>query len=462
MNNTIGGQVIASGGFGCVFSPELKCKGKKTRGKNRISKLMIEKYTLAEYNEIKTIREKINKIPNYEFFFLLNDFNVCKPAKLSKSDLKEFNHKCTALPKNKITSENINDSLDKMLALNMPNGGIPVDDFIYDNSSYDNIIKLNNCLINLLIKGIVPMNHKNIYHCDIKDSNILVDQSNSHIKTRLIDWGLSTEYIPNINQKFPKTWRNRPLQFNVPFSVIIFSDIFVDKYIKYIENGGKIEYNSLKPFVLNYISIWMKERGSGHYKYINNIMTMLFNSDIKYNNNSFNKSIENDFTLPYISNYIIEILINFTHFTPNGTLNLRIYLDTVFIKIVDIWGLIISYLPIFEILFENYNKLNDMEKKLFESLKQIFIKYLYNPRIVPINITELTNELSKLNKLIKTGLNNKKLSNSSHLKTSTSKKMRGVTGNTYTYKSFQKMRSKLSKSFTKKNKKSLNKFTQNN
>ena len=450
MNNTVGGQVIASGGFGCVFSPELKCKGKKTRGKNRISKLMIEKYTLAEYNEIKTLREKINKIPNYENYFLLNDFNVCMPAKLSKSDLKGFNNKCSALPKNKITSKNINESLDKMLALNMPNGGIPIDDFIYNNSSYENIIKLNNCLINLLKKGIIPMNNKNIYHSDIKDSNILVDQTSS-IKTRLIDWGLSTEYIPNINQKFPKTWRNRPLQFNVPFSVIIFSDVFVDKYIKYIESGGKIEYNSLKPFVLNYISIWMKERGSGHYKYINNIMNMLFNYKVKKDS----KLIENEFTLPYISNYIIEILLHFTNFTPNGSLNLRIYLDTVFIKIVDVWGLIISYLPIFEILFENYNNLNDMEKELFENIRHIFIEYLYKPRIEPINITELTNHLSKLNKLIQTGLNNNKLSNSSHLKTSTLKRSRGVTGNTHTYKSFQKMRSKLSKSFTQKNKKSL-------
>ena len=450
MNNTVGGQVIASGGFGCVFSPELKCKGKKTRGKNRISKLMIEKYTLAEYNEIKTLREKINKIPNYENYFLLNDFNVCRPAKLSKSDLKGFNNKCSALPKNKITSKNINESLDKMLALNMPNGGIPIDDFIYNNSSYENIIKLNNCLINLLKKGIIPMNNKNIYHSDIKDSNILVDQTSS-IKTRLIDWGLSTEYIPNINQKFPKTWRNRPLQFNVPFSVIIFSDVFVDKYIKYIESGGKIEYNSLKPFVLNYISIWMKERGSGHYKYINNIMNMLFNYKVKKDS----KLIENEFTLPYISNYIIEILLHFTNFTPNGSLNLRIYLDTVFIKIVDVWGLIISYLPIFEILFENYNNLNDMEKELFENIRHIFIEYLYKPRIEPINITELTNHLSKLNKLIQTGLNNNKLSNSSHLKTSTLKRSRGVTGNTHTYKSFQKMRSKLSKSFTQKNKTSL-------
>jgi hypothetical protein len=35
-DNIKGGEVIASGGFGCVFSPALKCKNKK-RTKNKIT-----------------------------------------------------------------------------------------------------------------------------------------------------------------------------------------------------------------------------------------------------------------------------------------------------------------------------------------------------------------------------------------------------------------------------------------
>ena len=34
-NNIKGGEAIASGGFGCVFSPSLKCKGTKKRDKNK-------------------------------------------------------------------------------------------------------------------------------------------------------------------------------------------------------------------------------------------------------------------------------------------------------------------------------------------------------------------------------------------------------------------------------------------
>jgi hypothetical protein len=439
-----GGKVIASGGFGCVFSPALKCEGSKSRGKNRISKLLTKKHALDEYNEIQTFKKKLDKIPNYQNYFLIDDFNICKPAKLDKSDLVSFKTKCSALPKDKITQDNINSSLDKVFALNMPNGGLPVDDFLFKNNSYKNIVKLNNTLIKLLNNGIIPMNKNNIYHCDIKDSNILVDNSES-LKARLIDWGLSTEYVANIDQPFPKTWRNRPFQFNVPFSIVIFSDLFFDKYSKYIKEGGKLTPESLKPFVIEYIYLWLKERGNGHYSYINNIMFMLFSNELDYiDQNSKEKLIESEFTLPYICNYIIEVLINFTNFKKDGTLNLRVYLDTVFIKIVDIWGFIISYIPIFSALFDNYEKLNETEMELFEYLKQIFIKYLYSPRITPINITELTNELKELNKIFKltstsTSTNSRK---SSSLKISSTKKSKGVTGQTYLLNSSQKKRSK--------------------
>jgi hypothetical protein len=427
--NKKGGKVIASGGFGCVFSPALKCQGKKTRGKNRISKLLTKKHALSEYNEIKEFKKNLDKIPNYQNYFLIYDFNICKPSKLSKSDLDSFKEKCSALPKDKITKDNINKSLDKVVALNMPNGGLPVDDFLLKHNSYKNIVKLNNTLIKLLNNGIIPMNKHNIYHCDIKDSNILIDSS-STLKARLIDWGLSTKYVANTDQTFPKTWRNRPFQFNVPFSIVIFSDLFFDKYSKYIEEGRKIDYDSLKPFIIEYIYLWLKERGSGHYKYIMQIMFMLFSNELDdIDEKEKEKIIESEFTLPYIYNYIIEVLINFTNFRKDGTLNLRIYLDTVFIKIVDIYGFIISYLPFFEALFDNYSKLNEVEIELFEAFKKIFIKYLFSPRIQPINVNEVTSELKGLNKLLDvTNINNNNKSTS--LKVSSSR-IKGVTGQTY-------------------------------
>jgi hypothetical protein len=429
--STTGGKVIASGGFGCVFNPALKCQGRKTRGKNRITKLLTKKHALSEYNEIMEFKKKLDKIPNYQNYFLIDDFNICKPAKLTESDLASFKNKCSALPKDKITKENINNSLNKVLALNMPNGGLPIDDFLLKHNSYKNIIKLNNVLIKLLKNGIIPMNQNNVYHCDIKDSNILIDSS-STLKARLIDWGLSTEYVPNVNYPFPKTWRNRPFQFNVPFSVVIFSDLFIEKYSKYLKEDGKIEVESLKPFITEYINLWLKERGSGHYSYINHIMFMLFSNDFDdVSGDDKEKLIKKDVTLPYICNYIIQVLTHFTYFKEDGTIDLRKYLDSVFIKIVDVYGFVISYLPIFEALFENYNKLNETEIKLFETMKTLFLKYLFSPRVEPINVSELENELKGLNKILNITNNNNKRSSSSSLKVSSSNKSKGVTGKTY-------------------------------
>ena len=36
-NTNKGGKVLASGGFGCVFTPALKCEGTRTREKNKVS-----------------------------------------------------------------------------------------------------------------------------------------------------------------------------------------------------------------------------------------------------------------------------------------------------------------------------------------------------------------------------------------------------------------------------------------
>ena len=264
--NSKGGNVVASGGYGCVFIPSLKCEGASKRTSNKISKLMTEAHATSEYEEINKIKVELDSIPNYQDYFLINDVTLCRPAKLTNSDLKAFSNKCSALPKNDITKNNINDKLDEIMSLNLPNGGLPVDDYLYSNGSLQKMYNVNLALIKLLKKGIIPMNKRNIYHCDIKDSNILIDDSG---KARLIDWGLSVDYTPNKSIVFPKNWRNRPLQFNVPFSVIIFTDDFYRKYSDYLNDGGEVNKTELNIFVIDYLKYWMKERGPGHYKFIN-------------------------------------------------------------------------------------------------------------------------------------------------------------------------------------------------
>jgi serine/threonine protein kinase len=398
--NNKGGKAIASGGFGCVFYPALKCQG-MTKKTNQISKLMTETHAIEEYKEIKNINKVLDSIPNYKDYFLVYDTTLCRPEKLTASDLKSFSDKCSALPKDKITKTNINSKLSEVLSLNLPNGGLPVDDYIYSNGEYDKLYNVHKSLIKLLKKGIIPMNRNNIYHSDIKDSNVLIDDSGEELKARLIDWGLTVEYKPVSKEEFPKNWRNRPLQFNVPFSVIIFTDLFNEKYSEYLKNGGQVEEASLRPFVIDYLNEWIKQRGAGHYKFINEIMFKLYSNSLTSISDTSKPSItETQITVPYIIDYIIDVLVHYTKFNKDGSLNLNEYLNDVYIKIVDIWGFIMVYYPFLEIFSNNYSILNENEQKIFNQIKFIFNEYLYTPRHEPINIHELINEFKKLGNLI--------------------------------------------------------------
>jgi serine/threonine protein kinase len=406
MKINTGGKVIASGGFGCVFSPALKCEGTTKRETGKISKLMTATRAKDEYAEILSIKEKLDEIENYKDYFLIYDLNLCKPAKLSPSDLKEYS-KCTALPKDKITVKNINKRRNELISLNLPNGGLPVDDYLYENGSFEKIYKLHVTLFQLLKEGILPMNKKNVYHSDIKDSNVLVDDD---LKTRLIDWGIANHYKPFKDEPFPRSWRNRPFQYNVPFSVIIFSDSFIEKYTEYIKNGGETDYTHLRPFVIDYINFWFKKRGAGHYKFINEMMYTFFSKNLNtIASESKPVVIETQITMEFIVNYIVDVLVHFTKFREDGKLNLREYLDNVFIQIVDIWGFICVYYPLAELLYNNYDNLSLSELKIFNKIKYLFVTYLFNPRHEPIDINLLYSDLNDLGNLINIKLREKRV-----------------------------------------------------
>ena len=431
-----GGKVLASGGFGCVFTPALRCENKKTRKHNGVSKLMSSKYAIKEYNEIVQIKEKLKTIKKYTDYFLVNDISICKPALLTKSDLIDFTQKCTALQKDdNITSKNINEYLNNMMILNMKNGGLPVDDYIFNAENFSDLYELNYSLIGLLKNGIIEMNKKNVYHCDIKDSNILVERKKNSLKTRLIDWGLATLYVPFHNNPFPSTWRNRPLQYNVPFSVIIFSDVFVEKYTKYIENGinNKEEEDELTTFVSNYIHFWIKERGMGHLKLIDQIIHILLKKEKNKSEKNENSISQN--TIEYITKYIVNILIHFTSFRENEKLNMREYLDNVFIHNVDIWGFVSTYLTFLESLHENYHQLEKPLIQCFDIIRNLFM-FIYSPlnSHIPIDKKVIFNYLSILSDLYKmeaSGSNIRKNNDQLSMTKSESIRSKGITGETF-------------------------------
>ena len=177
-----GGEVIGAGGFGCVFKPALKCNNSKKRT-NGVSKLTSNKISDSEWNEIQEIKRYIEKIPNYENFFLINNLNKCKPSKLSDNDKKNLKICNTLENKFGINADNINNNLDKLKIINMPYGGNSLN-FILSKNIIP-IFKINILLLQLLVYGIIPMNNLNLYHFDIKADNILY--KNNFV--RIIDFG---------------------------------------------------------------------------------------------------------------------------------------------------------------------------------------------------------------------------------------------------------------------------------
>lgn len=402
----LGGKVIGSGGFGCIFEPSLQCEGEIPDNQNqKLSKLMVSKYATDEFNQIQKYQSILRVVPNYADYFLLNDFKLCKPSKLTKLDLQGYGKKCKALKKKGITTSNINKSLDQLLAMNMPNGGIDVEKFVehhfVNEFTISNMIALNNSLINLLKNGIGPMNKLNVYHCDIKDANVLIKMEDNKVKTRLIDWGLSVIFDKTKSPiGIPKKLYRRPFQFNVPFSSILFNKDFTLLYNNFLGLHNNPDYFQIREFIINYIFIWNDIRGSGHLSSINDMIKKLTIRDLTAIKTEKIKEhfIEYQFTYYYIVEYLSKIVEKYTR---NGKLELMVYFEDVFLKNIDVWGFTMIYIIFYEKLYKSFNELNEYQMEFITKLKYIIIHYLYESPITPINVSSLVNELTNLNEIIK-------------------------------------------------------------
>jgi hypothetical protein len=363
-----GGKVIGAGGFGCVFSPALKCKN-KSRKVGQISKLMMSKDVDDEYDFIQKFTTILSTVPHYERYYLLNNITTCEPDKLTQEDLQDY-QKCSTLIDENITSKNINNSLNKVEVLNMPYGGIEVANFIKESKLDEQILqKLNESLIDLLLNGIIPMNNKKVYHCDIKDSNVLADKLST---CRLIDWGLSNIYDHNLIT----TLSRRPFQFNMPYSIIMFNSDFQKNYYDFLSSNNDKSFLTVKMFVINYIKNYINHYGMGHISVINEINQILYREP-----NEENMFI--NLTLGNIATYITNILIEFTK---NKVFDLQKYMDDVFLKNVDIWGFVMIYVSIIEEI-SKLKYINTDQKNIIEKIKiiiELLLKYSSKPIDIPI------------------------------------------------------------------------------
>jgi hypothetical protein len=326
---------IDYGGYGCIFSPELECaSNRKSRKltKKYIGKLQKEEDTSYEYNMMNKILSVIKKnIPNYQNYFVLDDIHVCKP-KLSRSELIEKYKDCPVLKKTRHLKQLI-----------IPNMGVNLQVFFENELSTldDRFIKYNNKLIELYVKGVIPMNKLGFYHNDLKLSNIVV-LDNFY---RIIDFGLMND----ISYKY--------FAFNNPFNSILLSDKFIEYYTKH-----KSRYTNTE-IIRKYLSrIQLSEQV--HYKdIIEPTLQIMHLETITEDTGNIH---------PLLFNYYVDGITNSSNMPYSQIARQK---KQIYVHNVDTIGFLSIYSYVYLLYFKKYQYTTEPE--LLSEIKKIYLKYIF-------------------------------------------------------------------------------------
>jgi len=395
-----GGKPINSGGYGCIFKPALRCKG-KTKREGGISKLMTREHADSEYDIIARFFEKIRQIPNYNNYFLIDDISVCEPSKLTNADLQNYNKICSSLAKKDFTKNNINTKLAELSILNLPDAGVDLDNYILENPfTVDLISNINTHLVQLLVNAIEPMNKLNILHMDMKGSNIMVSEEGNAFK--IIDWGLADIYDGNY---VPIVSTNRPIQYNTPFSAILFNDTFKTIYTELLSNSPDIlngtEENDQKldTFIINYYYYWVSQRGYGHHSYIQTIFKyLIINRFNQYVTSEDLTDLVQYYFFTYMVSYIARVLKKYTE---SDKFQDDLYFKEVYSKNVDVWGLLISYEIMLPQIYGPKSSLTDTQKaETYKFITDLIMDFLYDTPTEPISIEKVTRYIMDFNQTL--------------------------------------------------------------
>ena len=433
---TKGGKLIGRGGYGCIFSPPLKCRGKSVssnRSTRYVSKLLDKESAHKEFRTIEKIKNMLKTIPNFANYFLLDDFTICTPDKLSPEDVVNFQECSTLLPEENKSNypdskeithylEYVNnpDFLAAHRVITMPYGGTEVNDFLKSPvvaQNYSLFYKLHRHLVELFFNGIVPMNRDNhVYHNDLKASNILVlmeqrqtkepPEKSSSMKTRIIDWGVTFVYRPVNVQSSPSVPRSvenaRPpllfarmegpipdqmrhsiLEFNRPFSVVLFSKRFrktVDKeFASFVSRRLPTKH-----FVLSFLREMLKEK-KGHFPLIHRILMMMQKKE--------RMLFTEDMALNIIADYLSVLIDKYPH-------SLYHYINHVYIHLVDFTGFLSTYWPMLQHFGLIYPTGSKNETQLYLLLCDLFWEYLYKPRMEAVSLSQFRSHLDAISTVL--------------------------------------------------------------
>jgi len=243
-----GGRQIASGTYGCVFKPQLLCKGETTRG-NGVSKLMEKKEAVIEIGEQNYVDTVID--PEFEF-------HLQPPIMCEIGDIDTTTDDLTGchLFKGNIP-EDVND---KFAILQMRDGGMSMLDYFKKMSSRPHLRNVENAMkfilgMENLFYGVEGFVKNQFLHLDIKPANIVYNESENRFN--FIDFGLSVK-SDNIDKVLKKRRHVFELGYFVTpieISFIANDDVNVeiaDEILEQLEDTYNNPKSSYRRFSKNY------------------------------------------------------------------------------------------------------------------------------------------------------------------------------------------------------------------
>tara|TARA_Y100000389_G_scaffold121028_1_gene118401 strand:- start:513 stop:1445 length:933 start_codon:yes stop_codon:yes gene_type:complete len=161
------------------------------------------------------VKNQLHKIKNYNKYFIFGEA-ICDVANMSDKEIDSLIKNCDG----RLVQEYETNGSRNMMIIQMPYGGEDVDRYIYDmkhmpiNKQARFVKEMCNHLANLIEKAILPMNNLNVYHGDMKSSNMVWDGKSS---PKIIDWGLSKQS----NDDTMYTYKG--IHFNYPYETLLFN-----------------------------------------------------------------------------------------------------------------------------------------------------------------------------------------------------------------------------------------------
>tara|TARA_B110000046_G_scaffold140034_1_gene146555 strand:- start:201 stop:1379 length:1179 start_codon:yes stop_codon:yes gene_type:complete len=185
-----GGKQLAEGGYGCVFHPEINCKGEETTNKKYISKVQQEDFSAKNETEIgKVLYDMYKSDPAKPLEVNFAPVISSCPINVRKISAPDINN-CSII--NKVIDRTTNFVIMKIRYIDMKD----FDKYVIENADANLIIFTLLSSYNHLLKSINLLINAKIIHLDLKGQNIVFDTKRA--TPIIIDFGLSVPLYKNI------------------------------------------------------------------------------------------------------------------------------------------------------------------------------------------------------------------------------------------------------------------------